>query len=146
VPYLERRQVERNSRGGSNSWIYRHRWAVWHRKYKKNYWLCRYCHQRQNQEACYEANSTTNAGRHLSSNKQGHSHRPIGSILIASREGNIIGALAKSQVHIMRSKGIEVSQEVANAMAASFSTSRFQDALEDCCSLDCAMWTFTNIG
>jgi hypothetical protein len=34
----------------------------------------------------------------------------------------------------MRSKGIEVSQEsqeVANAMAASFLTSRFQDALKD---------------
>ncbi|CAE7021734.1 hypothetical protein PTTW11_03315 [Pyrenophora teres f. teres] len=31
----------------------------------------------------------------------------------------------------MRSKGIEVSQEVANEMAASFSTSRFQDALKD---------------
>ena len=65
VPYLERRQVERNSRGGPKSWIYRHGWAVWHRKYKKNYWLCRYCHQRRKQEACYEADSTTNAGRHL---------------------------------------------------------------------------------
>jgi hypothetical protein len=128
VPYLERRQVERNSRGRSKSWIYRHGWAVWHRKYKKNYWLCRYCHQRRNQEACYEADSTTNAGRHLSSNKPGHSHGPIP---IASREGNIIGAFAKSQLHIIKSKGIEVSQEVVNAMAASFSTSQFQDALKD---------------
>ncbi|KAG9386849.1 hypothetical protein A1F94_003599 [Pyrenophora tritici-repentis] len=42
-----------------------------------------------------------------------------------------MGALAKSQVYIMRSKGIEVSQEVANEIAASFSTSRFQDALKD---------------
>ncbi|KAA8618887.1 Dimer-Tnp-hAT domain-containing protein [Pyrenophora tritici-repentis] len=123
--------VERNSRGGPKSWIYRHGWAVWHRKYKKNYWLCRYCHQRRKQEACYEADSTTNAGRHLSSNKPGHSHGPNGPVPIASREGNIMGALAKSQVHIMRSKGIEVSQEVANEMAASFSTSRFQDALKD---------------
>ncbi|KAA8620717.1 Condensation multi-domain protein [Pyrenophora tritici-repentis] len=119
------------SRGGPKSWIYRHGWAVWHRKYKKNYWLCRYCHQRRKQEACYEADSTTNAGRHLSSNKPGHSHGPNGPVPIASREGNIMGALAKSQVHIMRSKGIEVSQEVANEMAASFSTSRFQDALKD---------------
>ncbi|KAG9383702.1 Dimer-Tnp-hAT domain containing protein [Pyrenophora tritici-repentis] len=118
-------------RGGPKSWIYRHGWAVWHRKYKKNYWLCRYCHQRRKQEACYEADSTTNAGRHLSSNKPGHSHGPNGPVPIASREGNIMGALAKSQVHIMRSKGIEVSQEVANEMAASFSTSRFQDALKD---------------
>ncbi|KAI1507153.1 hypothetical protein Ptr86124_013903 [Pyrenophora tritici-repentis] len=131
VPYLERRQVERNSRGGPKSWIYRHGWAVWHRKYKKNYWLCRYCHQRRKQEACYEADSTTNAGRHLSSNKPGHSHGPNGPVPIASREGNIMGALAKSQVYIMRSKGIEVSQEVANEIAASFSTSRFQDALKD---------------
>ncbi|KAI1676761.1 Dimer-Tnp-hAT dimerization containing protein [Pyrenophora tritici-repentis] len=131
VPYLERRQVERNSRGGPKSWIYRHGWAVWHRKYKKNYWLCRYCHQRRKQEACYEADSTTNAGRHLSGNKPGHSHGPNGPVPIASREGNIMGALAKSQVHIMRSKGIEVSQEVANEIAASFSTSRFQDALKD---------------
>jgi hypothetical protein len=52
-------------------------------------------------------------------------------MLIASREGNIMGALAKSQIHIMRSKGIEVSQEVANAMVVSFSTFRFQDALKD---------------
>ncbi|KAI1676717.1 hypothetical protein KJE20_13732 [Pyrenophora tritici-repentis] len=88
VPYLERRQVERNSRGGPKSWIYRHGWAVWHRKYKKNYWLCRYCHQRRKQEACYEADSTTNAGRHLSSNKPGHSHGPNGPVPIASREGN----------------------------------------------------------
>ncbi|KAG9375957.1 Dimer-Tnp-hAT domain containing protein [Pyrenophora tritici-repentis] len=124
-------QVERNSRGGPKSWIYRHGWAVWHRKYKKNYWLCRYCHQRRKQEACYEADSTTNAGRHLSSNKPGHSHGPNGPVPIASREGNIMGALAKSQVYIMRSKGIEVSQEVANEIAASFSTSRFQDALKD---------------
>ncbi|KAF7567886.1 hypothetical protein PtrM4_124990 [Pyrenophora tritici-repentis] len=107
------------------------RLAVWHRKYKKNYWLCRYCHQRRKQEACYEADSTTNAGRHLSGNKPGHSHGPNGPVPIASREGNIMGALAKSQVHIMRSKGIEVSQEVANEIAASFSTSRFQDALKD---------------
>ncbi|CAE7034396.1 hypothetical protein PTTW11_05423 [Pyrenophora teres f. teres] len=97
VPYLERRQVERNSRGGLKSWIYRHGWAVWHRKYKKNYWLCRYCHQRRKQEACYEADSTTNAGRHLLSNKPGHSHGPNGPVLIASREGNIMGALVKSQ-------------------------------------------------
>ena len=131
VPYLERRQLERSSRGGPKSWIYRHGWAVWHRKHKKNYWLCRYCHQQRRQEACYEADSTTNAGRHLSSNKPGHSHGPNGPIPIASREGNIMGALAKSQVHIMRSKGIEVSQGVANEMAASFSNSQFQDALKD---------------
>jgi hypothetical protein len=62
VPYLERRQVERNSCGGPKSWIHCHGWAVWHRKYKKNYWLCQYCHQRQRQEACYKADSTTNAG------------------------------------------------------------------------------------
>ncbi|KAG9376276.1 Dimer-Tnp-hAT domain containing protein [Pyrenophora tritici-repentis] len=98
---------------------------------QENYWLCRYCHQRRKQEACYEADSTTNAGRHLSSNKPGHSHGPNGPVPIASREGNIMGALAKSQVYIMRSKGIEVSQEVANEIAASFSTSRFQDALKD---------------
>jgi hypothetical protein len=45
VLYLEWRQVEHNSYGGPKSWIYRHGWAVWHRKYRKNYWLCRYCHQ-----------------------------------------------------------------------------------------------------
>lgn len=28
VPYLERRQVKRNSRGRPKSWIYRHGWAV----------------------------------------------------------------------------------------------------------------------
>ncbi|KAF1942274.1 hypothetical protein EJ02DRAFT_306698, partial [Clathrospora elynae] len=37
VPYLERRQFERNSCGWPKSWIYRHSWAVWHRKHKKNY-------------------------------------------------------------------------------------------------------------
>ncbi|CAE7003037.1 hypothetical protein PTTW11_01481 [Pyrenophora teres f. teres] len=106
VPYLERRQAER-SRG-----------AICHK-------------QRRQQEAYYEADSTTNAGRHLSSNRPGHSLRPNGPIPIASREGNIMGALAKSQVHIMRSRGVEVSQEVANEIAASFSSSRFQDALKD---------------
>ncbi|KAI1553701.1 hypothetical protein PtrEW7m1_012366, partial [Pyrenophora tritici-repentis] len=106
VPYLERRQAER-SRG-----------AICHK-------------QRRQQEAYYEADSTTNAGRHLSSNRPGHSLGPNGPIPIASREGNIIGALAKSQVYIMRSRGVEVSQEVANEIAASFSSSRFQDALKD---------------
>ena len=131
VPYLERRQAER-SRGAVRSWIYRHGWGVWHRKHKKNYWLCQICHkQRRQQEAYYEADSTTNAGRHLSSNRPGHSLGPNGPIPIASREGNIMGALAKSQVHIMRSRGVEVSQEVANEIAASFSSSRFQDALKD---------------
>ncbi|KAF2846987.1 hypothetical protein T440DRAFT_351700, partial [Plenodomus tracheiphilus IPT5] len=90
-----------------------------------------YCHQRRQQKACYEADSTTNAGRHLSSNRPGHLLGPDGPIPIASREGNIMGALAKSQVHLMRSRGIEVSQEVGNEMAASFSTSRFHDALKD---------------
>ncbi|CAE7205171.1 hypothetical protein PTTW11_09252 [Pyrenophora teres f. teres] len=109
VPYLERRQAER-SRGA----------------------LCQICHkQRRQQEAYYEADSTTNAGRHLLSNRPGHSLGPNGPIPIASREGNIMGALAKSQVHIMRSRGVEVSQEVANEIAASFSSSRFQDALKD---------------
>ncbi|KAI1528151.1 hypothetical protein PtrSN002B_011392 [Pyrenophora tritici-repentis] len=131
VPYLERRQAER-SRGAVRSWIYRHGWGVWHRKHKKNYWLCQICHkQRRQQEAYYEADSTTNAGRHLSSNRPGHSLGPNGPIPIASREANIIGALAKSQVYIMRSRGVEVSQEVANEIAASFSSSRFQDALKD---------------
>ncbi|KAG9376557.1 hypothetical protein A1F94_013104 [Pyrenophora tritici-repentis] len=117
VPYLERRQAER-SRGAVRSWIYRHGWGICHK-------------QRRQQEAYYEADSTTNAGRHLSSNRPGHSLGPNGPIPIASREGNIIGALAKSQVHIMRSRGVEVSQEVANEIAASFSSSRFQDALKD---------------
>ncbi|KAH8714040.1 hypothetical protein GQ44DRAFT_564509, partial [Phaeosphaeriaceae sp. PMI808] len=90
-----------------------------------------YCHQHKLPEACYEADSTTNAGRHLSSSKPGHSVGPNGPIPIASKEGNIIGALAKSQVHIMRSKGVVVSQEVANEMAASFSTRKFEDALKD---------------
>ncbi|KAF2034114.1 hypothetical protein EK21DRAFT_97623 [Setomelanomma holmii] len=40
VLYLERRQVERCGRGGPKSLIYRHGWGVWHRKHKKNYWLC----------------------------------------------------------------------------------------------------------
>ncbi|EFQ89519.1 hypothetical protein PTT_14168, partial [Pyrenophora teres f. teres 0-1] len=48
------------------------------------------------QEACYEADSTINAGRHLLSNKPGHLYGPNGPVLIASWEGNIMGALAKS--------------------------------------------------
>ncbi|KAG9376976.1 Dimer-Tnp-hAT domain containing protein [Pyrenophora tritici-repentis] len=123
-------QVERNSRGGPKLDL-PPRLGRLAPQVQENYWLCRYCHQRRKQEACYEADSTTNAGRHLSSNKPGHSHGPNGPVPIASREGNIMGALAKSQVYIMRSKGIEVSQEVANEIAASFSTSRFQDALKD---------------
>ncbi|KAF2026708.1 hypothetical protein EK21DRAFT_27943, partial [Setomelanomma holmii] len=65
-------------------------------------WLGRLAPQAQEellallQEACYEADSTTNAGRHLLSNRPGHSLGPNGPIPIASREGNIMGALAKS--------------------------------------------------
>jgi hypothetical protein len=41
---LERRQLEQTARGGPPSWVYRHGWPIWHTKFKKNYWLCRYCH------------------------------------------------------------------------------------------------------
>jgi hypothetical protein len=47
----------------------------------------------------------------------------------ASAEGTIIRAVGRSVVEKMRDKGVIVSQEVANELAGSFSSSKFQDAL-----------------
>jgi hypothetical protein len=49
----------------------------------------------------------------------------------ASAEGTIIRAVGRSVVEKMRDKGVIVSQEVANELAGSFSSSKFQDALKD---------------
>lgn len=132
VPHLERRQLERNGRGGPPSWIYRHGWGVWHVKLKRNWWLCRYCHQHRLPEASYDvSSSTSSAGAHLQKLKKGHAVGPTGPIPIVSSEGNIPGAVARSQVFKMRAKGVEVTQEVANELAASFSTRKFEDALKE---------------
>jgi len=132
VPHLERRQGPRSLRGSKPSWIYKYGWPVFHRKHQKNYWLCRYCHVHRRSEASYDVStSTSSAGSHLSKLTRGHSVGPNSPITKASREGNIRGAIVHSQVYQMRKKGVEVSQEVANELAASFSRRRFEEALKD---------------
>ncbi len=49
----------------------------------------------------------------------------------ASAEGTIIRAVGRSVVDKMRDKGVVVSQEVANELAGSFTSRKFQDALKD---------------
>ncbi|KAF1941464.1 hypothetical protein EJ02DRAFT_318502, partial [Clathrospora elynae] len=88
-------------------------------------------HLMRKPETCYDAASTGNARNHLSKPTRGHSVGPDGPIHISSREGNIAGAVLRLQVHIMRASGVEVSQSVANTLAASFSTKRFLEALRN---------------
>jgi hypothetical protein len=137
VPQLERRQLEQTACGGPRSWVYRHGWPVWHTKFKKNYWLCRYCHQHRMPGAAYDVQSSTSStAAHLQKPVKGHSVGPNGAIHVKSCEGNISGAVARSAVFKMRSKGIEVTQDVANELAGGFSTRQFQEALKDWVAAD----------
>jgi hypothetical protein len=136
VPFLERRQLEHNARGKKPSWIYKHGWPVWHRKIQKNYWLCRLCHHLRMPDTYFDAASTGNASNHLAKAIRGHSMGPNGAIRIHSKEGNIPSAIARSQVMMMRQSGVQVSQDVANSLAAGFSTRRFLTALKDWVAAD----------
>jgi hypothetical protein len=136
VQYLERRQIEHNARGKKPSWVYKYGWPVYHRKYQKNYWPCQLCHLLRLPDTSFDAASTSNARAHLAKPLRNHSVGPNGPVPINSKEGNILGAVAQLQVHIMRAKGVAVSQEVANELAASFSSRQFLKALKDWVAAD----------
>ena len=72
VPHLQRRAYE-HSRGSKPSWIYLYGWPVWHRKLKKKFWLCKYCHQHNMSKGEYNVDgATTSAAAHLSQRTRGH--------------------------------------------------------------------------
>jgi hypothetical protein len=79
----------------------------------------------------FNAASTSNASNHLAKAIRGHSIGPNRAIRIHSKEGNIPSAIARSQVIIIRQLGVQVSQDVANSLAAGFLTRRFLTALKD---------------
>ena len=87
-------------------------------------------------ETYFDAASTGNANNHLAKAIRGHSVGPDGPIQIHSKEGNIPNAIARSQVIMMRQSGVQVSQDVANSLAAGFSTRRFLTALKDWVAAD----------
>jgi hypothetical protein len=137
VPQLERCQLEPTAPGGPRSWVYRPGWPVWHAKLKEDYWLYRYCHQYRMLGAAYDVQtSTSSTAAHLQKPVKGNSVEPNSAILIESREGNISGTVARPAVFKMRSKGTEVTQDVANEMAAGFSTRQSQKALKDWVAAD----------
>jgi hypothetical protein len=69
--------------------------------------------------------STSSNAAHLQKPVKGHSVGPNRAIPIESCDGNISGAVARSAVFKMRSKGTEVTQDVANELVAGFSTHQF---------------------
>jgi hypothetical protein len=79
----------------------------------------------------FNAASTSNANNYLAKAIQGHSIRPDRPIRIHSKEGNIPNAIARLQVIMIRQLGVQVSQDVANSLAAGFLTRRFLTALKD---------------
>jgi hypothetical protein len=82
--------------------------------------------------AAYDIQSSTSStAAHLQKPVKGHSVGPNSAIYVKSREGNISGAVARSAVFKMRTKGIEITQDVANELVAGFSTRQFQEALKD---------------
>jgi hypothetical protein len=84
----------------------------------------------------FDATSTGNISNHLAKAIWGHSIGPDGPIQIHSKEGNIPNAIACSQVIMMRQSGIQVLQDVANSLAAGFSTRRFLTALKNWVAAD----------
>ena len=131
VPELERRQIERQR--GPPSWIYRYGWTVWHRKKRRNYWLCFYCHKHRFPGGVFDVStSTSSAGTHVKQFTRGHGFDAEGPIArTSSAEGTIMRAVGRSIVEKMRDQGVAVSQEVANELASSFTIRKFQDALKD---------------
>jgi hypothetical protein len=130
-------QLEPTASGGPRSWVYRPGWPVWHTKLKENYWLCRYCHQHRMLGVAYHVQtSTPSTATHLQKPVKGHSVEPNSVIPIESHEGNISGTVARPAVFKMRSKGTEVTQDVANELVAGFSTRQFQEVLRDWVAAD----------
>ncbi|KAF2827155.1 hypothetical protein CC86DRAFT_268666, partial [Ophiobolus disseminans] len=88
-------------------------------------------HHLQMPDTSFDAASTGNAINHLAKAIWGHAMGPDGPIQIYSKEGNLPKAIARSQLIMMRQLGVQVSQDVANSLAAGFSTRSFLTALKD---------------
>ena len=125
VPHLQKRAYE-HGRGSRPSWIYQYGWPVWHRQQEKKFWLYKDCHRHKKTGGEFNVHqSTSSAAAHLQQNVRGHG---------ISKEGKINFNLPSGQSSIlaaMQSDGVEVSQEVANALASSFSKVRFEEAVKD---------------
>ena len=73
--------------------------------------------------AVYDVQSSTlSTVAYLQKPIKGHSVGPHGAIHVNSREGNILGAVARLAVFKIRSKGIKVIQDVINKLAVGFLT------------------------
>jgi hypothetical protein len=87
--------------------------------------------------AAYDVQSSTSStAAHLQKPVKGHSVGSNGAKPIESRDNDISGAVARSAVFKMRSKGTEVTQDVANELVAGFSTRQFQEVLRDWVAAD----------
>ena len=125
VPHLQRRPYE-HSRGTKKSLIYQYGYPVWHFKKQQKIWLCSYCHQHKIPGGEYVVHSSTSsAASHLAQKLPGHGFDSNGRINF-SRPPN-----QTSIVAVLQNKGVEVSQEVANELAASFSARKFKQAVQD---------------
>lgn len=94
--------------------------------------------------AAYDVQSSTSStAAHHQKPVKGHSVGPNGAIPIESRDSDISGAVGRLAVFKMRSKGTEVTQEVANEMVAGFSTRQSQEALKDWVAADNQSWRVT---
>ena len=124
VPHLQKRFTQQLK--GKPSWIYEYGWPVWHREKKQNYWLCCYCHMHKvsGGEYCV-ASSTSSAASHLGQKTRGHGFDRNGKINFQRPPAT------SSIVNQLQFKGVEISQEVANEMASSFSQRRFLDTVKD---------------
>jgi hypothetical protein len=78
----------------------------------------------------FDTASTGNVSNHLAKAIWGHSIGLNGHIQIHSKEEHIPNAIARSQVMMRRQLDVQVLQDVANSLAAGFSTCRFLTALK----------------
>jgi hypothetical protein len=125
VPYLQTPAYE--ARRSYKSWVFSYGWRVWHRKRQALFWLCKYCHQHQLPGGLYKVELSTSAiGRHLEQQKAGHGYNKDGKIE-AQNFQNHTSILA----HMQQSQKLKISQDVANALAQSFSRDDFLQAVEN---------------
>ncbi|KAF2728229.1 hypothetical protein EJ04DRAFT_592048 [Polyplosphaeria fusca] len=122
VPHLQRRAYE-HSRGSKPSWIYLYGWPVWHRKYNKKYWLCSWCHLHKKLSGEFNVElAISSAAKHLGKDLTGHGYNQDGKI------DRRMSSQPSLLTH-MQASGVDVSQQIANEMAGSFSRVQFLRAV-----------------
>lgn len=89
-----------------------------------------HCHVHKRAGGEYDAGSTSGAGNHLAKKAPGHGVCATGPVK-GNRDPN-----QGTMVAFIRDSGIEVSQQVANEISASFVERKFQDALMDWIAAD----------